>query len=158
LQLRCGVRPRTTPSHSTTRDDAEASDMSRVQHVDGRGRDPRPREPSDADVASRSRGGEALDRNQNARERAPAGGQLSLSQVRIPQDVRAAGVTIVEPVGLSRRTYDIYSRGLSCRLLSCFAQTESAAANHRRAHKFHALSQAERCARCRARLRVRFRS
>jgi len=83
--------------------------MSRVQHVDGRGRDSRPRNPSDADVASRSREGEVVHRNQNAWERAPAGGQLSLSQVRISQDVRAAGLTIVEPDGLTR-TLDIISR------------------------------------------------
>src|SRR5438046_10617804 len=73
--------------------------MSRVQHVDGRGRDPRPRKPSDADMASRSRGREAVDRNQNAWEGTPASGQLSLPQVRIPQDVRAADLTILEPDG-----------------------------------------------------------
>jgi hypothetical protein len=84
------------PSYSTIRNDAEASDMSRVQHFDGRGRDPRPRKPSDANVASRSRGRKAVDRNQNAWERTPARRQLSLSQVRIPRDVRAAGLTNAE--------------------------------------------------------------
>jgi hypothetical protein len=98
-QLNFGVRPRTTPSYSTIRNDAEVSDMSRVQHFDGRGRDPRPRKPSNADVASRSRGREVVDWNQNAWEGTPASGQLSLSQVRIPQDVRAAGLTIVQPDG-----------------------------------------------------------
>jgi len=70
--------------------------MSRVQHFDGRGRDPRPRKPPHADVASRPRRGETLDRNQNAREGTPAGSQLSVSQVRVPEVVRAAGLTNAE--------------------------------------------------------------
>src|SRR5262245_33631857 len=73
--------------------------MSRVPRIDGRGRDPRHREPADTDVAPRPRGREAVDRNQNAWPGTLAGGQLSLSQVRVPQVVRAAGLTNAEADG-----------------------------------------------------------
>lgn len=67
--------------------------MSRLQRFDGRGLDPRPRKPSDADVGSGSRGKEVVHRNQNPWEGAPAGRHLSLSQMRVPQDVCPAGLT-----------------------------------------------------------------
>ena len=79
--------------------DAKPSDVSRTPRFDGRGRDHRPRKPSDADVAPRPRGREAIDRNQNAWEGAPAGCQLSLSRVRVHQVVRTAGLTNLKLTG-----------------------------------------------------------
>jgi hypothetical protein len=76
--------------------DAKPSDVSRMPRFDGRGRDHRPRKPSDADVAPRPRGRDAFDRNQNAWEGTPADYQLSLSQMRVHQVVRTAGLTNAE--------------------------------------------------------------
>ena len=57
-------------------------------------------------MASRSRGRKAVDRDQNAWEGTPAGGQLSLSQVRVPQDVRAAGLTTKALIARSPSLHD----------------------------------------------------
>jgi hypothetical protein len=90
------------PSHSTIRNDADASDMSRLQRFNGRRRDHRPRKPSDANLAPGPRGTEAVDRNQNAWEATPAGGQLSVSHVRVPQNVCTAGLTNAIEKGRAR--------------------------------------------------------
>ena len=47
-------------------------------------------------MASRPRRRETVDRNQNAREGTLEGGQLSVPQVRVPEVVRAAGLTNAE--------------------------------------------------------------